>query len=629
MKLRLVEDTAGIEEFVQALPFVDIVGLDVESSGLDPFNDRWLLMQVSIGETVFVFDIVGLKNHMTFVAQALLDSDALCVGHNIKFDIKVIKANTGVGIENVFDTMIGDGVANTGLGRPFVSLQSLLFKHLDIVMEKDVREDFIGATIVTQEMYLYAAKDVLNLVDLYESICVELEEKNLTKTADLEMELLPQVAWMELEGVSVNQKLWKEITASAIERQKVWEEKLKDTLINPALDKLLVGDADALTVVDKLKLQVKLKRDRDPMEGITDRKTVAGIVREWLNLNSPAQFKEILTYSKVYVPSANKKELARFKHHEVIRDYLEFKPYSKRINSYGEDFLDKINPKTGRLHAQFNQLGTVSGRWSCEKPNLQQIPGENEDDPEARYRECFEASKDHLLLTVDFNQAELRLLGAVANERAFIDAYNNELDIHVLTASNIYGVEYDIVTKEQRSRGKSINFAIVYGSTAYGLEYNFGIPQYEGEAHLEAYFAAYPYIAKFIELAGEKIWELGYSITPFGRKRYFDIPEIFEDGDEKAKIKASVLRRGINTIIQGGSADILKIALVDIYHRNPFGDLFKLLLTVHDEGVWEVHESIAEEAEAFVVATMEEAEQVFLKDIPAKADSMLSKTWRH
>ena len=630
MKLILVDDTAGIEEFELAVTTAPIIGLDVETSGLDLFNDTWLLLQISIGEDVYVFDTVGLRNEMHNVVQIIADSGALCVGHNIKFDMKCMFINTKIKVEKVFDTMIGDGVVYTGLGRPFVSLKAVLEKYLEIEVEKDVRADFIGATFVTQEMYIYAAKDTLHLVPLYHKIIRALEEHNLNHVADLEMELLPAVAWMETEGVGINTELWNKLLANSITRQKVWEEKLKESLIEPALDVLLRNEeTTALDVVDALVLQVKLKRDRNPMEIIKDRKTISGIVRKWLNLNSGAQFRMILEYNGIFIPSANKKELEGHKQHEVIRDYLNFKPYTKRISSYGKDFLAKINPKTGRLHATFNQLGSRSGRWSCNNPNLQQIPVEVEGDPEARYRECFIARPDHTLLTVDYNQAELRLLGAVANEPEFINGYIDGLDMHRLTASYIYGVDYDAVTKEQRARGKSINFAIVYGSTEYGLFWNFGIPVAEGAAHLASYFAAYPYIDKFIEKAGKRIWELKYSITPFGRKRFFETPKYYEDGDEKHKIKKSVIRRGINTIIQGGSADILKVGLVDIYYKSPFGDLLKLLLTVHDEGVWEVHNSVAEEAEAFVVQTLESAEQVYLKDIPAKADSLLSQTWSH
>ena len=629
MKFKLVEDTTGIEEFERALANsnTSLVGLDVETSGLDLFNDTWLLMQVEVNGDVFLFDTVGLSDEMARVVQALVDADVTCIGHNIKFDIKTMFINTGIKVENVFDTMIGDGVVYTGLGRPFVSLKAVLKKYLEVEMEKDIRDDFIGASVVTQEMMVYAAKDVTYLVPLYQKIIDSLNEHNLMKVAHLEMDLLPVVAWMEVEGCGINIKLWEELTRNAIARQKIWEKKLKDSLIEPALDKM--QGMEALQIIDALKIQMKLKRDRNPLEGITDRKTIAGVIRDWINLNSGAQFRTILEYNDIFVPSTDKKVLAGFKKHDVIKDYLEYKPYEKRISSYGDDFLSKINTKTGRLHATFNQLGTVSGRWSCEKPNLQQIPREIEDDPEARYRECFIARDNHKLLTIDYNQAELRLLGAVANEPAFIDAYIKELDIHKLTASNIYGVSYDSVTKEQRNRGKSINFAIVYGSTAYGLEYNFGIPQEEGEEHLAAYFAAYPYISKFIDLAGDRIWQLKYSITPFGRKRFFEVPKLFADGRERDSFKASVIRRGINTIIQGGSADILKLALVDIYYNNPFGDLMKLLLTVHDEAMWEVHESVLYEAEAFALERMEVVEQRFLKDIPAKADSNISRTWRH
>ena len=630
MKLILVNDTAGIDEFEIALTSEPIVGLDVETSGLDLFNDTWLLLQVSIGDDVYVFDIVGLSNEIHRVVQIIADSGTLCVGHNIKFDMKCMFINTKIKVEKVFDTMIGDGVVYTGLGRPFVSLKAVLEKYLEIIADKDVREDFIGATCVTQEMVEYAAKDTLHLVPLYHRVIKALEEHNLLHVADLEMELLPAVAWMEIEGIGINEKLWNKLLANSIARQKVWEQKLKDSLIEPALNVLLTDDTvTALDIVDALVLQVKLKRDRNPMELITDRKTISGIVHKWLNLNSGAQFIKILEYNGIFVSSANKKVLEGFKNHEVIRDYLNFKPYTKRISSYGKDFLAKINPKTGRIHATFNQLGTVSGRWSCTKPNLQQIPKEIEDDPEARYRECFIARPDHQLLTVDYNQAELRLMGAVTQEPEFIRAYKEGLDLHKLTGSHIFGKDYDSINKFERSRGKSINFAIIYGSTAMGLEWNFGIPIEEAQDHLNSYFAAYPFIEQFIEKAGNRIWELKYSITPFGRKRFFETPKYYEDGAERERIKRSIIRRGINTIIQGGSADILKIALVDIYYKSPFGDLLKLLMTVHDEGVWEVHNSVAEEAKEFVISTMETAEQVFLKDIPAKADGELAQIWTH
>ncbi len=630
MKLILVDDTIGIDKFELALTTEPIIGLDVETSGLDLFNDTWLLLQISIGDDVYVFDIVGLSDETHRVVQALVDSGALCVGHNIKFDMKCIFINTKIKVEKVFDTMIGDGVVYTGLGRPFVSLKAVLEKYLEIEADKSVRDDFIGATCVTQEMIDYAAKDTLHLVPLYHRIIKALEQNNLLHVADLEMELLPVVAWMEIEGVGINTELWNKLLANSIMRQKGWEQKLKDSLISPSLDILLSSDkVTALDVVDALVLQVKLKRDRNPMEIITDRKTISGIVHKWLNLNSGAQFRKILEYNGIFVPNSNKKTLEGFKKHEVIRDYLNFKPYTKRITSYGKDFLDKINPKTGRIHATFNQLGTVSGRWSCTRPNLQQIPKEVEDDPEARYRECFIARPDHQLLTVDYNQAELRLMGSVTKEPEFIRAYNEELDLHKLTGSHIFGKDYDDVNKFERSRGKSINFAIIYGSTAMGLEWNFGIPILEAQDHLNSYFAAYPFIERFIEKAGDKIWELKYSITPFGRKRFFEVPKYYEDGAERSRIKKSIIRRGINTIIQGGSADILKVALVDIYYKSPFGDLLKLLLTVHDEGVWEVHNSVAEEAKAFVISTMETAEQAYLNDIPAKAEGELAQTWTH
>ena len=528
---RLISSLDEISDFQNDLYSCDEIGLDTESNGLDYFKDTLLLVQACINDHVYIFDVVGLgKENLTTIISLIEASTKNCIGHNIKYDLKVLKTNTGILLQNVFDTMVIEGVLTAGLGKFYPSLTKLLDQYLEIVLDKDTREEFIGAYAVTQEMLLYAALDVKYLIPLKNKMVEALAADNLLRVADLENKLVPEVAAMELEGVLINEKLWTRLTNKAIERAEqfkaeVLEESLKD--IQPQL-----VDKTAFEMCELIGTQTGKKAEKDFLKSISEFDYAFPEFKNRININSPAQLLKLLHLNKIPVTNTNSKDLEKIKgQYNLVDKILEFRPYSKRVSSFGEDFVQRVHPLTKRLHSNFNQLGTATGRWSSDHPNLQQIPKES-DDEDSKYRSCFLARPGYKILTVDYNQAELRLLGAVAGETEFIKAYNEGIDLHSLTGSHIFHIPLEKVTKTKRWIAKQVNFAVVYGSSAYGLYYNFDIPVEEGEAHLSNYFKAYPRIKVFMEYAGNIIWDRKYSITPYGRKRFFEDKKIFEDYKE-------------------------------------------------------------------------------------------------
>jgi len=245
-------------------------------------------------------------------------------------------------------------------------------------------------------------------------------------------------------------------------------------------------------------------------------------------------------------------------------------------------------------------------------------------------------------VAIDFSQEELRLLARIAGVKKMIDAYAKDVDLHTSTTAHLYELSIDDLqrkvdaedkeAKEMRRRGKTLNFAVGYGSTEWGLYKNFDIPIEEGKVLLNKFYTdLYPEIEACKQLVGKKIQQLGYSMTLFGRKRFFEIKNFFPGGYKEAeKYKASVLREGFNHIIQGTGAEIIKKALCRIYYENPFGDKLKILLQVYDEIVCEAADDVAEDAKVFIETIMLECEREYLNEIvPAKVDGKIRPYWAH
>jgi DNA polymerase-1 len=241
------------------------------------------------------------------------------------------------------------------------------------------------------------------------------------------------------------------------------------------------------------------------------------------------------------------------------------------------------------------------------------------------YRECFYPDKDFVFVASDYSQQEYRLAGAVSRDRKIIDAYKNGSDMHTATAQILYGKQE--VTSEERTRGKTVNFAILYGSTEYGLKHNLDISIDEARLIIKNFWEGYKNLDKFMTKAGQMILELGYSSTPIGRRRYNVPKPLYMNSKEFVKWQERILREGRNFIIQGGGADMLKIAMIELFEKNPFGDKFRLCLQIHDELVAQAHVSIKEEALKFLEDVMEDVESRFLGEIPSKADGKIKERW--
>jgi len=254
--------------------------------------------------------------------------------------------------------------------------------------------------------------------------------------------------------------------------------------------------------------------------------------------------------------------------------------------------------------------------------NMQNIPTQN------GYREGFIAREGYSLLACDYSQQEYRLAGAISKEPKIIQAYVNGFDMHTATAALRFNKELSEVTKEERNKGKAVNFTILYGGTEYALGKNLNIPQDEALKILHEFLSSYPILAAHKKASENKIVELGYSVTLMGRRRYWKPLPAFATPQEVTNHVNRIKREGYNHIIQGTGADVTKLAMINIAKHNPFGrQMYHLLLQIHDELVAEVHDSILEEAITFMKYEMESAFQPFLGEIPALVDTKASKRW--
>lgn len=634
-----VTNLKGIANFVSEIQKVNFVSLDTETDGLDCFTNKLLLIQVKVGEVTFIFDCRKLiKNDITYITQILQDSRKLIIGHNIKFDLKFIATYTGEllgskdGYSTVHDTMIAEGLIVNGVGERFPSLAELVYKYCGVTLDKSIREEFYKNPDqeITEQQLIYSALDV----EYLHTICLQqiekLAEQKQSQILNIENRLLPVICSMELEGVALNVEKWNLLVDEARQISTELEKELLDEIVSAIPFRKF---KNLLELVDFLYIPAKTKKLRKELESIEDLDAAVDYIKRNINLSSNKQLLNILVNvfgvvdkKKKPIDSTNEKVIDKFaEDYPIIKKVMSYREQQKKVTSFGDNFLSNIHPVTKRIHTNYEQLGAGSGRIASSRINLQNIPKDQ------KYRSPFEAREGYYILGVDFSQEELRLMAKVTKAKNMIEAYKNGEDLHTRTASEIFEVPVEQVTKEQRYKGKTANFAVGYGSTEYGLYKNFGIPLKEGKEVLDKFYnKAYPEIRDFKASIGEVIWSKEFSTTLTGRKRYFQKPKIFADGNERERFKSSTLRELLNHIIQGTGADIIKKALCRIYYENPFGSKLKILMQVYDEIVCEVSEDIAEEAKEFVCRVMKEVEEEYLEGIvPAEVSAELERYWKH
>lgn len=623
--MEFIEKVTG--DLILASQTCNRVGLDIETSGLDPHSDNLLLVQFYFdnGKGFVVNAGKAEPAKMKYVLELLDSRKVEVVGHNIKFDLKFLYNKYGVMLHRIFDTQIANSMAYLGLTTRFTSLAKLCDKYLNIILDKDVRETFISKHDYefTEEQIRYSFEDVYVLLDLRDKLAEILNERGQAKVFyEIEMPLLPVVAKMEYDGIMFDVDKWKDLTAKAKQEEEEHTRQLY-SIVAENFDKLTKAKT-AFDAFNDLKIPTSTlrKAEKERLKNMSVQDDIKAEVLASINWSSPFQPKVVLNRLGVPVKTTDKKELQHFaSEYKVVELLLHARGDTKKVDTYGDDFLKNVNLFTGCLHTQLHQDGAATGRFSSSNPNLQNIIADKE------YRSCFVARPNKLLITADYSNIELRIIGEAAKEPKYIEAFLEDGDLHATTASLLYNVPLSEVTKEQRRFAKSLNFAVIYGTTAKGMAYTFNITLTEAAEYLRKYFSIYNVLKAFIDGFAKRCLEYGYTTTMFGRRRFLRYP-INPRTDEEYREVMKAKRKAVNTLPQGTSADMVKLALIYMYYENPFGhDKFKLLLTVHDEIVAEVDTEIAEAAWEFMNGCMKRAGEVFLKTIPVKVGKQISTYW--
>ncbi len=581
------------------------LALDIECTGLNPFTDNLLLVQIGIPDIEYIFDARILD-----VGEILfeLDKDSFehtYMGHNLKFDIKFLRVKYGWLPTSVYDTMIAESLITAGIGKVMSSLNDVTFKYTGTRLAKEIRSSFSEEIVFfTDQQLNYAADDVRVIPLIAEAQDKKLIEYDLFDIAyNIEFPLIPIVVDMEIGGVCFDSKRWMEIYDVTKARRQVAEVELRNML----------------RAAGKVKVERKQK-------GV---KVIDEIEACEINLNSYQQLIPTLAAFGVKVTSTSFDTLSNISN-PVVEQLIRYRKLSKRLSAFGQAYIDDyvVQSEWGCIvRAEANQIGAATGRMSYENPNLQQVPNPKKDPSvDINYRECFVARPGCVLIKADYSQIELRIATEISQEPEFLKAYHEGLDLHTLTASKVFHIPYDKVSKNSRERtiAKNINFATLYGSGPTNLVNKFQIPMNEARRILEEFKNSYPVLSETIKRLGNDSVIYGYASTILGRRRFFTIPSYGNlDFNE---ILASIKREGGNHSVQGTSADMTKLAILYLHDDlKQFNG--RLVFAVHDEVVSEVPEECGEEAGKVVRDCMIRAGETMIKTIPVDVDVSIGRSW--
>lgn len=583
-----LEDT--LDPVISKLQDNNVFSYDIETTGLSPIDSRILLAQIGFQDSTYVINCASVK--LEPLMPYLKSRAWLKIIQNAKFESRFMKYMYGTDINNVFDTFIAEFILDSNTKS--ASLKNLAFKYTGKTLNKDIRTSFHTSkfnSAFSSEQLQYAADDVIILTPIYNQQSKLIQDKNLTKISEIEFDLTTVVADMENTGIPIDTAKWR--TKIKDYAQKHEESRLK-------MNSIIFDD-----------------------NGLDEQ--LGFFVRDGLNLNSPKQLKEFFSKMGVDVDSTNEREIALI-NHPAAKELLVYRKYQKILSSYGTTFLDAIHPFTNRIHPDFQQMGTATGRFSCKEPNVQQMPDE--------FRQCV-SLKDHKLVVADYSQIELRILAELSQDKMFLEAFNSGKDLHKSTAAAMFNIPLESVDTEKRFIAKTINFGISYGMGVTKLAdiLNSGKPPKEQlpintvKNIMSRYKSTYHSVSEWLRAAGERAYVEGYSETMMGRRRTLFRPTAGSDDYEQQV--ASIKRQGANSPIQGTNADITKLAMVDLYNNlNTYGYMANIVVQVHDEIVVLAHKRQAESVKELVLDSMTQSAQRVLKTVPIKVDAYISDTWK-
>lgn len=567
--------------------------LDIETTGLSPFDSRILLCQIGFPDKVYVINALDVS--LAPLVPYLGSNKWRKIIQNAKFEEEFFLHYFDTRINNVFDTKIAEQLISGGAYSTMGgnSLWALAQKYANRTLDKSVTMSFVKSGLVefSKEQLDYAAADVEVLWPILEAQEPKLEELGLAQVADIEFRLTNVVASMEHEGVPIDIEKWEAILEDYRKRHE--ESRLR-------MHELLFSDAN---------------------------EQIGMFERSSINLNSPKQVKQAFESIGIELDATNERIIGLIDH-PAAQELLNYRSLQKVLSSYGETFLGAIHPFTRRIHPDWGQIGTDTGRFSCKSPNLQQMPEE--------FRECV-SLKDHKIIAADYSQMELRILAELSQDPAFIDAFHTGHDLHTSTAASMFNIPIEKVTKDQRFVAKTINFGLAYGMGANKLMdiLNYGKSSKEQLSYAKVrelfsrYRKTYSKNTQWLMEAGQLAYRRGYSETLGGRKRFYIRPVDGLPESERDRQISHIKRQGANSPIQGTNADITKLAMNNLHEDLTLnGYSAKIILQVHDEIVVLAHKRAAEPVKELVKESMTKSAQVYIKSVPVVVDAYISDIWK-
>lgn len=587
----LVTSLDRVKEIAAELQKASVLCFDTETDSPDPISAKLVGLSFSVEAGTGCYIPVNVDGGLdqTEVLEILTpvfeNPESIKVAHNFKFDYTLLFRN-GVNIAGkIFDTMVAaylvdanqkikmDELAKKYLGYEPVPIEALIGKGKT---QKSM------ADLTPEEVYLYACEDADITLKLYEILSKKMKEDELDEVADTcDFPLIKVLGDIEYNGVR--------------------------------LDSEMLGGFSKDLENDLRELQSEIYEK-------------AG---EEFNINSPAQLGVIL-FEKMGLPAGKKTKTGKYSTNESVLTklavkyelpslILDFRQLAKLKSTYIDALPGMVNPDTGRIHTDFNQAVAATGRLASSNPNLQNIPIRTQRGRETR--KAFIADEGFKIMSADYSQVELRVIAHIAKDEAMIEAFKNGEDIHARTAKEIFHLDsLDEVTSDHRRKAKEVNFGIPYGLSAYGLAQNLGIENSEAKQMIDEYFNRFSSIQNYIKETTAFAKEHEYVKTLLGRRRY--IPDITSSN---WNARGFAERVAINMPIQGTAADVIKLAMIKIHNwLKDEKTKSRMLLQVHDELIFEIHESELDMVPAKIVEVMENA---FPMDVPLKVESGIGENW--
>ncbi len=598
----LVNTSALLDELCQKIKQAKFCSLDTETDGLNPLRAKCVGVSLCVEPgTAYYVPIGHIAGHATQDLQLgkdevveklkpiLEDKNIKKILHHAKFDMLVISA-LGINLEGLeFDTLIAASLVATDGNRINLKFLSEFYLNQPMPTFKEVVTDKgykNFSQVPVQDAIAYACTDAHQTLLLRPILEKLLEENSMTKLFyDLEMPTNQVLYLMEKEGILVDIK------------------ELQDLKVK--VDQRLAA----------IKMEILALLPEDLID---------------INLNSPKQLEDLL-FNKLQLIPVKKTtgktgystdyevllELAKI--HPVPGLIIKYRELFKLKSTYVDAFFDYIDPRTSKIHTSFNQTSVATGRLASSDPNMQNIPVEQLY-ADINIRSIFKAPENHVFISADYSQIELRVLAYFSQDKNLLQAFKENQDIHAITAAGLFDVAPDKITREQREFGKRINFSILYGLTAYGLSQDLNVSFSDAQKYIDKYFAQFPGVSSWMESVVKETIDNGYVTTYMGRRRY--IPGIYE---KNRNLFDAAKRVAINTKAQGTAAEIMKLAMINLNSRfEELGQDSKIILQIHDELLISVPESKLQETELEIKNILE---LVVDWNVPLKVTTRSGKDW--